>query len=401
MEPVCEAKFSNNSYGFRPNHSVENAIARSYQLLQHANLHYVIEFDIKGFFDNVNHAKLIRQIWAMGIHDKKLIFLIKRICYLEERNKMRKRGIFMSDLVIETKKLTKIYGEQTAVNSVNLHVKPGRIYGLLGRNGAGKTTIMKMILGLTPITSGEVDVFGQNIKGHEKRIYPRIGAIIETPGFYPNLTGTENLEIFAKLRGTPQPNAVKNALEVVGLPYKDKKLFSKYSLGMKQRLGIANAILHDPELLILDEPTNGLDPIGIAEVRNFIKNLSVERGKTILISSHILSEISLLADDIGIIDHGVLLEESSMEELEKKNRKYIQLQVSDIPKASLILERQFHVTDYAVQDEHNLRLYDTALDMAAINKALVVQDVAVISSQICNDTLEDYFKQITGGEGIA
>ena len=166
---------------------------------------------------------------------------------------------------------------------------------------------------------------------------------------------------------------------------------------MKQRLGIANAILHDPELLILDEPTNGLDPIGIAEVRNFIKNLSVERGKTILISSHILSEISLLADDIGIIDHGVLLEESSMEELEKKNR----LQVSDIPKASLILERQFHVTDYAVQDEHNLRLYDTALDMAAINKALVVQDVAVISSQICNDTLEDYFKQITGGEGIA
>ena len=134
---------------------------------------------------------------------------------------------------------------------------------------------------------------------------------------YPNLTGTENLEIFAKLRGTPQPNAVKNALEVVGLPYKDKKLFSKYSLGMKQRLGIANAILHDPELLILDEPTNGLDPIGIAEMRNFIKNLSVERGKTILISSHILSEISLLADDIGIIDHGVLLEESSMEELEK------------------------------------------------------------------------------------
>ena len=143
------------------------------------------------------------------------------------------------------------------------------------------------------------------------------------------------------------------------------------------------------------------EDIGIAEVRNFIKNLSVERGKTILISSHILSEISLLADDIGIIDHGVLLEESSMDELEKKNRKYIQLQVSDIPKASLILERQFHVTDYAVQDEHNLRLYDTALDMAAINKALVVQDVAVISSQICNDTLEDYFKQITGGEGIA
>lgn len=307
----------------------------------------------------------------------------------------------MNDFLIETKHLTKFFGNQTAVNSVNLHVKKGRIYGLLGRNGAGKTTMMKMILGLTPITSGEVDVFGQNIKGREKWVYPRIGAIIETPGFYPNLTGTENLEIFAKLRGTAAPHAVENALKVVGLPYKDKKLFSKYSLGMKQRLGIANAILHDPELLILDEPTNGLDPIGIAEVRDFIKNLSVERGKTILISSHILSEISLLADDIGIIDHGILLEESSMSELEKKNRKYILLQVSDIPKASLILERQFHLKDYSVQDDNTLRLYDTALDMGEINKALVTQNIAVISSQLCNDTLEDYFKKITGGEGIA
>lgn len=307
----------------------------------------------------------------------------------------------MNNFVIETKQLTKVYGEQDVVKAVNIHVKKGRIYGLLGRNGAGKTTIMKMILGLTPITSGKVDVFGQDIKGREKQVFPRIGAIIETPGFYPNLTGTENLEIFAKLRGTVGPNAVKKALEVVGLPYKDKKLFSKYSLGMKQRLGIANAILHDPELLILDEPTNGLDPIGIAEMRNFIKELSVERGKTILISSHILSEIALLADDIGIIDHGFLLEENSMKELKKKNRKYILLQVSDVSKAALILEHQFHLVDYSVHDDQTLRIYDTCLDMAEINKALIVQDIAVISSQVCNDTLEDYFKKITGGEGIA
>ena len=307
----------------------------------------------------------------------------------------------MNNFVIETKQLTKVYGEQDVVKAVNIHVKKGRIYGLLGRNGAGKTTIMKMILGLTPITSGKVDVFGQDIKGREKQVFPRIGAIIETPGFYPNLTGTENLEIFAKLRGTVGPNAVKKALEVVGLPYKDKKLFSKYSLGMKQRLGIANAILHDPELLILDEPTNGLDPIGIAEMRNFIKELSVERGKTILISSHILSEIALLADDIGIIDNGLLLEENSMKELKKKNRKYILLQVSDVSKAALILEHQFHLVDYSVHDDQTLRIYDTCLDMAEINKALIVQDIAVISSQVCNDTLEDYFKKITGGEGIA
>ena len=307
----------------------------------------------------------------------------------------------MNNFVIETKQLTKVYGEQDVVKAVNIHVKKGRIYGLLGRNGAGKTTIMKMILGLTPITSGKVDVFGQDIKGREKQVFPRIGAIIETPGFYPNLTGTENLDIFAKLRGTVGPNAVKKALEVVGLPYKDKKLFSKYSLGMKQRLGIVNAILHDPELLILDEPTNGLDPIGIAEMRNFIKELSVERGKTILISSHILSEIALLADDIGIIDHGLLLEENSMKELKKKNRKYILLQVSDVSKAALILEHQFHLVDYSVHDDQTLRIYDTCLDMAEINKALIVQDIAVISSQVCNDTLEDYFKKITGGEGIA
>ena len=139
----------------------------------------------------------------------------------------------MSDYVIETKQLTKVYGSQTAVNAVDLHVKRGQIYGLLGRNGAGKTTIMKMILGLTSITSGEADIFGKNIKGQEKRVYPRVGAIIETPGFYPNLTGTENLEIFARLRGTAAPNAVKNALEVVGLPYRDKKLFGRYFPTMK------------------------------------------------------------------------------------------------------------------------------------------------------------------------
>lgn len=307
----------------------------------------------------------------------------------------------MKNYIIETKNLTKVYGEQMVVNSVNLHIEKGSIYGLLGRNGAGKTTIMKMILGLTDISNGEVSVFNQNIKGNEKKIYPRIGAIIETPGFYPNLTGTENLEIFAMLRGTAFPNAVKNALEVVGLPYKDKKLFGNYSLGMKQRLGIANAILHDPEVLILDEPTNGLDPIGIAEVRSFIKDLSVKKGKTILISSHILSEITLLADTVGIIDKGVLLEENSMEELNKKNRKYIILEVSDVSKAATILEKEFVITNYSVEDNNHIRIYSHGLDMAKINKSLVMNEISVISSQICNDSLEDYFKKITGGEGIA
>ena len=198
----------------------------------------------------------------------------------------------MNELIIETKNLSKHYGEQKSVDNLNIHVKQGRIYGLLGRNGAGKTTTMKMLLNLSNPTSGEIQIFGEYIHGNERKILPRIGSIIESPGFYPNLTGTENLKIFALLRGVSKRNAIESALEVVGLPYNDKKLFSQYSLGMKQRLAIALAIMHDPELLILDEPINGLDPIGIAEVRSFIRELCEVKKKTILISSHILSEIA-------------------------------------------------------------------------------------------------------------
>ena len=304
----------------------------------------------------------------------------------------------MEQVILKTNHLTKRYGHRAVVENLSMTIYKGDIYGFIGKNGAGKTTLIRMVTGLATPSDGSIRLFGSGSLLEGRR---RIGTVIEAPAFYPGMTAYENIIAFSKLQGLHDFSHAEYLLELVGLSHTGKKKCRNFSLGMKQRLGIANAILHDPELLILDEPTNGLDPIGIAEVRNFIKDLSEDRGKTILISSHILSEIALLADDIGIIDHGVLLEESSMEDLEKKNRKYIQLQVSDVPKASLILERQFHVTDYAVQDEHSLRLYDTALDMAAINKALVVQDVAVISSQICNDTLEDYFKQITGGEGIA
>lgn len=307
----------------------------------------------------------------------------------------------MSDYIIETKNLTKQYGEQKSVAALNMHVKKGRIYGLLGRNGAGKTTTMKMLLNLTQPTSGEVTIFGKNIKGNEKKILPRIGSLIETPGFYPNLTGTENMKIFAQLRGIPHRNAVKSALEVVGLPNGDKKLFSQYSLGMKQRLAIALAIMHDPELLILDEPINGLDPIGIAEIRNFIRELCDLRGKTILISSHILSEISLLADDIGIIDHGVLLEEESLATLEEKNGKYIHFLVSDTVQASRILERNFGVENFTVENNHSLRLHDMDISVAALNRAFIENGLEVAEAHTSEGTLEDYFKRITRGEGIA
>lgn len=306
----------------------------------------------------------------------------------------------MSNYIIETKNLTKSYGEQKSVNNLSINVRKGRIYGLLGRNGAGKTTTMKMLLGLTKPTSGKVEIFGQDIIGNEKSVLPRIGSLIESPGFYPNLTGTENLEIFAKLRGIPKKSAVKDALEVVGLPFGDKKLFSQYSLGMKQRLAIALAIMHDPELLILDEPINGLDPIGIAEVRKFIRYLCDVRGKTIILSSHILSEIALLADDIGIIDHGKLLEEGSLKDLDEKNGKYIHFVVSDTGQASRILEREFNTENFVIEKDKNIRLYDLDVSVALINRSFIKSGIDVYEAHRSENTLEDYFKKITGGKGI-
>lgn len=307
----------------------------------------------------------------------------------------------MSDYIIETKTLTKQYGAQKSVSGLNIHVRKGRIYGLLGRNGAGKTTTMKMLLGLTKPTCGEVMIWGKPLSGNEKKLLPRIGSLIESPGFYPNLTATENLQIFASLRGVQGRHAIRDALELVSLPYKDKKLFSQYSLGMKQRLAIALAVMHDPELLILDEPINGLDPIGIAEMRSFIRELCDAKGKTILISSHILSEISLLADDIGIIDKGLLLEEESLAELEAKSSRHIRFTVSDTAQAARILEHTFHEYHFTVLDEHRLRLYNMDLSVGRIVTAFVREGLEVSEAALFEESLESYFKRVTGGEGIA
>ena len=307
----------------------------------------------------------------------------------------------MSKYMIETKNLTKMYGTQKSVADLNIHVGKGRIYGLLGRNGAGKTTTMKMLLGLTQPTAGEVILWDKPLRGNEKKLLPRMGSLIEAPGFYPNLTATENLRIFAALRGVPNRHAIKDALDFVGLPYQDKKLFSQYSLGMKQRLAIALAIMHDPELLILDEPINGLDPIGIAEVRSFIRQLCDEKGKTILISSHILSEISLLADDIGIIHKGVLLEEESLARLEQKSSKYIHFTISDTAQAARILEQIFNEKQFSIQDDHNIRLYNLDLSVTKIVGGFVENGLEISQVHTCEDSLEEHFKRITGGEGIA
>ncbi|HCW9341819.1 TPA: ABC transporter ATP-binding protein, partial [Staphylococcus aureus] len=240
--------------------------------------------------------------------------------------------------IIEINNLTKQYGSQIAVNNLSITVESGQIYGFLGRNGAGKTTTIRMLLGLIKPTKGNIKIFEKEFESNKTEILKNIGAMVETPGFYSNLTAKENLTINAKILGIQKENAIEEVLEIVGLASEKVKLFKNYSLGMKQRLGIARALLHNPELLILDEPTNGLDPIGIKEIRKLIKDLAQSRNITILISSHILSEIEQLVDKVGIIHNGVLLEEIMYEDLKKKNRQFISISVSDEEKVACLLE---------------------------------------------------------------
>ena len=220
------------------------------------------------------------------------------------------------EYIITTEKLTKKYKNFTSVNKVSLHIKKGSIYGFLGPNGAGKSTTMKMLLGLTAPTSGSFQIDGKQFPNDRLAILKRIGSFIEAPSFYANLTGRENLDIIRRILGLPQ-NTVEDALDLVGLSQFGDRLVKKYSLGMKQRLGLAGALLGRPPILILDEPTNGLDPSGIHEIRNLIKSLPTFYDCTVLISSHMLSEIELIADDIGILNHGRMLFEGSLDDLKQ------------------------------------------------------------------------------------
>ena len=237
------------------------------------------------------------------------ILAVHKMYYILERG-----GAKIMKNMIETKNLTKTYKAFTAVDHVSLHIKKGSIYGFLGPNGAGKSTTMKMLLGLTAPTDGEFQIDNLTFPNDRVQILKKIGSFIESPSFYPNLTGKENLDIIRRILELPA-SSVDEALELVGLSEFGNRLAKKYSLGMKQRLGLASALLGEPPILILDEPTNGLDPAGIHEIRNLVKSLPKRYDCTILISSHMLSEIELLADDIGILNHGRLLFEGSLEDL--------------------------------------------------------------------------------------
>ncbi|MFL0198668.1 ABC transporter ATP-binding protein [Clostridium sp. WILCCON 0269] len=300
--------------------------------------------------------------------------------------------------ILKTYDLTKKFKNFYAVHSLNMTIETGDIYGFLGENGAGKTTTIRMIMGLIKSTCGQIELFSQKTSSKNKNLLQRIGSIIEYPGFYPNLTAKENLEIHRRMMGIQEKSSIKHSLKIVGIEDVENRKVKEFSLGMKQRLGIARALLHHPEFLILDEPTNGLDPLGIKEIRELVIDLAHKQNITFLISSHILSEIQQMATKIGIIHKGILLEEIPYDELQKRNRHYISIKVDNDKRACFILEEKLNIKDYVIWEKNNLRVYEKLQEASNINKVLVSNDIFVNELCLKIDSLEDYFLKLTGGD---
>ncbi|QWU16284.1 ABC-2 type transport system ATP-binding protein [Paenibacillus sophorae] len=304
-------------------------------------------------------------------------------------------------VILRTRNLSKMYKGKNSVSSVNMTIRQGEIYGFLGPNGAGKTTVMKMITNLVKPTEGEIEFFGEPMTSRSYEMLKRMGSIIEYPVFYDRLTARENLLLHGEYMGYYNRQAIADVLELVKLTGVEKKPVKEFSLGMKQRLGIARAVMTKPELLILDEPINGLDPVGIKELRDVFRMLSREYGMTLLISSHILGEIEQIADTIGVIREGVLLEEMAMDSILSRNTEYIELVTSSVSKAVYVLEYILHLSNFKVMDSGTIRIYDEGVSQHELNKALVMEDVEIVSVSKNKHTLEDHFLSLIGGEGIA
>ncbi|MGG2018236.1 ABC transporter ATP-binding protein [Bacillus sp. S10(2024)] len=302
--------------------------------------------------------------------------------------------------VLRTNQLTKVFDGKEVISNVNMHVKQGEIYGFLGPNGAGKTTIMKMITNLIKPTSGEIEIFGEKLTNTSYEVLKRMGTIIEYPIFYEKLTAKENLNLHCEYMGFYDKKAIDRALDLVNLHNVDDKQVKDFSLGMKQRLGIARAITTKPELLILDEPINGLDPIGIKELRELFKLLCKEYGITLLVSSHILGEMEQMADTIGVIQNGKLIKEVSMKSINGQQTEYIEVTVQDVKQAAYLLENRLHLTNYKIMGENIIRIYDMSATQQAISKTLIMNDIEIESINKKNSSLEEYFLNLMNGEGI-
>ena len=303
----------------------------------------------------------------------------------------------MKKVVLKTYNITKKYGEQLAVDNVNMTIKKGDIYGFIGQNGAGKTTLIRLITGLIHKSGGEIELLGANEENELNKARTMVGSLIETPSFYTNMTARENLEVSRLVRNIPGKKCIDEVLELVGLKDVEKKKVKNFSLGMRQRLGIANALMGNPKLLILDEPINGLDPMGIVEIRELLKKINKEKDMTILISSHILSELSELATTYGIISNGKLIEEITAKQLSEKCRQYIDLKVDNTARAVILLERELGINDYEVLEDSNIKVFSNLDNVGEINSLLSRSGIIVESISVKGENLEEYFMNKVGG----
>jgi ABC-2 type transport system ATP-binding protein len=305
------------------------------------------------------------------------------------------------EVILSTKNLTKKYNSICAVDHVDLEIRQGQIYGLVGKNGAGKTTLLRLITGQAFATEGQVNLFDSSSEEELNKGRKRIGCIVETPSFYSYMTGFQNLEYYRIQRGIPGRHCTEEALEEVGLLSAANKRYKSYSLGMKQRLGLALALMNRPELLLLDEPINGLDPFGIVEIRNLLLKLNQEKNITILISSHILSELSNLVSHYGFIEGGKLVKQISGENLSRECSRYLELKVDRVEAMTALLETKLNCSSYKVTPDYSIHIYDYLDHPDRISELAVRNGISLLSMMVKEINLENYFIQLVGGESNA
>lgn len=303
----------------------------------------------------------------------------------------------MNKIVFRTHNLEKKYDDFIALHPINITIEKGTIYGLIGNNGAGKTTLLRLITGQSIATTGDIEILGKNSEEELRKVRKHIGAIIETPSFFSTLTARQNLEYYRIQRGIARKNCISNTLSSVGL--KDSNIkFKDFSLGMKQRLGLALTLMGSPELLILDEPTNGLDPSGMRDIRNLLLKLNEEKNLTIIISSHLLSELENLATFYGFLNEGKLVEQISARDLQLKRRKYIEIVVDNVNKATVVIEDKFKCNDYEVLPNNKILLYGLDSKSSELSSLLIQNGVNLISLNIKEQELENYYFDLVRGE---
>lgn len=303
----------------------------------------------------------------------------------------------MGNMVLETRDLSKQYKSQLALNHVNLSLQQGKIYGLIGKNGAGKTTLMRMIAGLGFPTQGSILLFGTENRRELESAGKRIGSLIESPGLVAGMSAKENMHLQCLMKGIPDYGIENELLELVGLKDTGKKKVKNFSLGMRQRLGIATTLIGNPDLLMLDEPINGLDPAGVIEIRNLIKKLSAYENKTILISSHNLPELYQVATDFIIIHEGEIREILSHEELDERCKCYISLEAANVNQLTAVLEEKLHTQNFQVMPDNRVKLFDFLDERERVGRVLHDNDVILTNISVCETSLENYFMNVIGG----